>query len=78
MSEASSLVLSGFALRTESKLIRYPNRYEDPRGQVMWKTVWDIVAEVSSDGRAHAHTHLCANAAIPVQGRTPVQSNISS
>ena len=43
MSDASGVVLDGFKLRTDAKLIRYPERYEDERGQKMWKTVWDIL-----------------------------------
>ena len=50
MEDASALVLGGFRLRSEAKLVRYPERYEDPRGKKMWETVWSILAE---DGKAH-------------------------
>jgi DNA polymerase-1 len=36
MAEASSFVLDGFPLRTESKIIVYPDRFQDQRGQKMW------------------------------------------
>ena len=45
MTVASELVLNGFALRTDVKVIRYPDRYEDSRGREMWETVWEIVAQ---------------------------------
>ena len=45
MATASEVVLNGFTLRTDVKVIRYPERYEDPRGQEMWQTVWNIVAQ---------------------------------
>jgi len=46
MAEASAIVLNGFALRTDVKVIRYPDRYEDRRGREMWETVWGIVNKV--------------------------------
>jgi hypothetical protein len=46
MREASELVLPGFPLRTDAKLILYPDRYRDSRGADMWATVWGIVAEL--------------------------------
>jgi|RhiMetdeSRZDD1v2_1073273.scaffolds.fasta_scaffold387481_1 hypothetical protein len=49
MEEASALVLPGFPLRTEAKIVRYPERYQDPRGVQMWETVQGILAEVSTD-----------------------------
>ena len=39
MAEASRVVLGGFELRSEPKLIRYPDRYSDKRGEVMWRSV---------------------------------------
>lgn len=43
MCEASEVVLDGFSLRSEAKIVRYPDRYLDPRGERMWKTVTDII-----------------------------------
>jgi hypothetical protein len=45
MQEASDIVLSGFALRTEAKIVQWPDRYMDPRGQRMWDTVSGTLAE---------------------------------
>jgi hypothetical protein len=42
MQHASELVLDGFGLGTEAKLVKYPNRYMDPRGEVMWRTVMEL------------------------------------
>jgi hypothetical protein len=47
---ASSLVLNGFRLRTDAKVVRYPDRYMDPRGQRMWNTVFGLL---DRPGAAH-------------------------
>jgi DNA polymerase I len=39
MSDAARIILEGFPLRTDFKIIKYPERYSDPRGFVMWKTI---------------------------------------
>jgi len=46
MAEASSVVLSGFPLRSDVKLVRYPERYRDERGSQMWRTVCEALAEL--------------------------------
>lgn len=43
MAEASRVVLGGFELTTDAKVVRWPNRYVDPRGEVMWRRVAGIV-----------------------------------
>jgi hypothetical protein len=48
MAKASGLVLGGPELRTEATLVRYPDRYRDPRGEAMWTTVSEILG-ISSD-----------------------------
>lgn len=45
MGEASRMVLDGFELGTDADIIRYPDRYADPRGAVMWKRVMDLIHE---------------------------------
>ena len=47
MAEASAVVLGGFQLRTEATVVRYPDRYQDPRGTRMWTAVWDIINQVA-------------------------------
>ena len=45
MREASRIVLGGFELETDHKLIRYPDRYMDERGTVMWERVMKLINE---------------------------------
>jgi DNA polymerase I-like protein with 3'-5' exonuclease and polymerase domains len=46
MEEASIFVLGGFKLRTDVKIIKYPDRYMDERGVRMWETVNTIMEAV--------------------------------
>jgi hypothetical protein len=39
MEQASAYVLNGFKLRSDVKVVTYPDRYEDPRGIAMWNKV---------------------------------------
>jgi hypothetical protein len=48
MSEASRVVLSGFELRSEAKIVRHPERYTDPRGERMWEMVMAILVELET------------------------------
>jgi hypothetical protein len=52
MREASELVLPGFPLRTEAKVVRWPDRYVDDRGRRMWDTVQELLAGQAETGRA--------------------------
>ena len=45
MREASKIVLGGFELGTDVKVVRYPDRYSDDRGAVMWERVMRLIAE---------------------------------
>jgi hypothetical protein len=45
MAEASRAVLGGFEIRTDVKTIRYPDRYDDPRGAVMWGRVMKLITK---------------------------------
>jgi DNA polymerase I len=44
MREASAAVLSGFELRSDAKLVRWPEHYTDERGESMWNLVWELMA----------------------------------
>jgi hypothetical protein len=44
MAEASRVVLAGFELRTDAMRVRYPDRYQDPRGTAMWNRVIELIA----------------------------------
>ena len=46
MADASSVVLAGIPLRSDFKLFRYPERFEDERGAAMWKMVNALLEEV--------------------------------
>jgi DNA polymerase I len=45
MREASRVVLDGFELGADVEIFRYPNRYADPRGAVMWERVMKLIHE---------------------------------
>ncbi len=42
MGEASRIVLDGFELGSDVRAFRYPKRYMDKRGEVMWDTVMNL------------------------------------
>jgi hypothetical protein len=48
MAEASRLVLDGFTLRSDAKVVTHPDRYIDPRGERMWDTVTGLLAEIAA------------------------------
>jgi DNA polymerase I-like protein with 3'-5' exonuclease and polymerase domains len=45
MADASRIVLTGFELRTDATRIRYPDRYQDPRGTAMWDRVIQLITK---------------------------------
>ncbi len=45
MQEASRIVLDGFALGSDVKEVRYPERYMDKRGVVMWNKVMALLGQ---------------------------------
>jgi DNA polymerase I len=47
MDEASRAVLCGFTIGTDVHIVRYPDRYTDPRGVVMWDRVVKLLAKIS-------------------------------
>ena len=49
MREASELVLPGFPLRSDAKIVRYPDRYSDDRGSQMWETVNGLLRELKRE-----------------------------
>ena len=52
MAEASRFVLAGFELNTDVKIVRWPDRYMDPRGTVMWGRVCDLVGKAEPLSRS--------------------------
>jgi len=49
MAEASRVVLGGFELRSDAKIVRHPERYMDPRGAKMWETVMSILTDIQRE-----------------------------
>src|SRR6516162_2862636 len=45
MADASKVVLDGFELRTDAMRVRYPDRFQDPRGAAMWNRVIELIAK---------------------------------
>ena len=43
MEEASRVVLNGFTVSTDIQIVRYPDRYMDKRGVVMWNKVMELL-----------------------------------
>ena len=43
MAEASRIVLGGLEIRTGVELVKFPDRYVDPRGVTMWKSVMELL-----------------------------------
>jgi hypothetical protein len=53
MNEASRGVLDGFELRTDVRVVKYPDRFMDDRGAVMWQRVMQLLARCQqSEGAA--------------------------
>jgi DNA polymerase I-like protein with 3'-5' exonuclease and polymerase domains len=49
MREASRIVLAGFELDSDVKIVRWPDRYMDPRGLRMWRTVVQLVTDAEAE-----------------------------
>jgi hypothetical protein len=43
MAEASAVVLDGFQLRSDAKIVRWPDRYMDERGRAFWGRVMGLL-----------------------------------
>ena len=74
MADTSEIVLGGFHLRTDVKVVRYPDRYMDGRGEKMWATVQALLDE--NDPRPPAGTraeHPCNDTGSPAHPR-PISS----
>lgn len=50
MAKASRIVLAGFELRTDVVEVKFPHRYMDEGGKVMWNVVMECLAEVAGTG----------------------------
>mgnify|MGYP001807102681 CR=1 FL=1 len=72
MAEASELVLPGFPLKTDAKIVRHPERYADDRGRVMWQTVAALIGGANRD----PHPERCGTGT--VRGANPPSPYSSS
>jgi hypothetical protein len=52
MREASRIVLAGFELGTDAKIVRHPDRYMDERGAAMWDRVMKLIRGQDQDAAA--------------------------
>jgi DNA polymerase I-like protein with 3'-5' exonuclease and polymerase domains len=59
MREASRIVLDGFELGTDAHIVRYPERYMDERGAVMWQRVMALLESAESAGAVNLTTGCC-------------------
>ena len=79
MREASRIVLGGFELGVDATVVRYPDRYEDPRGAVMWQRVTRLLEEAEGAREAaQAGSRKCRGTlanllAYPSKNATPVR-----
>jgi hypothetical protein len=46
MAQASEAVLAGYRLRADAEIIRYPDRFRDPRGAAFWDQVMTILEDL--------------------------------
>jgi DNA polymerase-1 len=44
MTEASRYIIN-FPINTDVKIIKYPEHYTDRRGDIMWKSIWEVINE---------------------------------
>jgi hypothetical protein len=54
MREASRIVLDGFELGSDAQVVRWPDRYSDKRGGLMWREAVRIVDEIEAVAAAVA------------------------
>jgi hypothetical protein len=72
MHEASELVPPGFSLRTDTKVVRYPDCYSDPRGKHMWELVRSLLGDDEDSGTpCTAVSPTPCTDAIPLVAETP-------
>ena len=48
MAEASRIVLDGLEVGTDVEIIRWPDRYADARGRVMWERISELLTSLTS------------------------------
>jgi hypothetical protein len=54
MEEASAILLGGFKLASDAKVIRSPERFHEDSGQIFWDRVMAILERVKSSEKLNA------------------------
>ena len=54
MEEASAILLGGFKLASDAKIIRSPERFHEDAGQIFWDRVMAILERVKSSEKLNA------------------------
>ena len=79
MEDASEVILH-FRLRTDAKIVYSPNRYMDPRGEEMWKLIWDTLNSMNpSELETRLYEKIDQNISLDAfdAPATKIQGNIS-
>ena len=63
MVEAGRVILRGFELFVDVKVVRYPDRYQSPEGEAMWNLVMRLLEETETENAAAAFSQT-ENAAL--------------
>ena len=70
MAEASAVILDGFRLRSDAKIVRWPERYMDDRGREFWGRVMALIPATPEAGAEFALTDsglgVKVSASVPV------------
>jgi hypothetical protein len=56
MAEASAVILDGFRLRSDAKIVRWPEQYMDDRGREFWGRVMALIPATPEAGAEFALT----------------------
>ena len=68
MAEASAVILDGFRLRSDAKIVRWPDRYMDERGREFWGRVMELVDEKRKAGESLTIVDACSEQVRKCQG----------
>ena len=79
MAKASKLVLGDkLTLRSDVKIIKYPERYVDGRGTKMWETVLKVLDEIRKEGTHQCTPNLRTGEQVVLHPCAPAQSTYIS
>jgi hypothetical protein len=58
MTKASQIVLGGFQINTDIRILTYPERFLDPDSQPFWDQVMDLMAQSKARSRESSNTNV--------------------